>query len=148
MDYASTYLDSLAFVPFPGADEVECAGKFGNNCAGTLAPVNPKYKHRALFKWMTPWSLDVDFTWRYSAAVDNDNPNDELEDELFAVNYFDVAAIYSVNDNIQLRGTVLNIFGEDPPIFSGAGPNLGNGNTYPISYDTGTTFYLGIRLNY
>jgi outer membrane cobalamin receptor len=83
---------------------------------------------------MTPWNLDVDFTWRYFGKTTNDNENDTLENELFAVNYIDISAIYSVNDNIQLRGTVLNLFGEDPPIFSGAGPNLGNGNTYPVSY--------------
>ena len=148
VDYASTYLDSLSFVPFPGADEVECSGKFGNNCAGTLAPVNPEYRHRALFSWMTPWSVNVDLTWRYLHSTVNDNENDELEDKLDAVNYIDLAAIWQINDNIQLRGTVLNLFGEDPPIFSGAGPALGNGNTYPATYDTGTTFYLGIRLNY
>jgi outer membrane receptor protein involved in Fe transport len=148
VDYAATWLDELGFTPYPGADQVDCAGKFGNNCSGTLSPVNPDYRHRALFKWMTPWMLDVDFTWRYFGKATNDNENDELEDELFAVNYIDIAAIYSVNDNIQLRGSVLNLFGEDPPVFSGAGPPLGNGNTYPVSYDTGTTFYLGIRLNY
>jgi len=148
VDYASTYLDSLSFVPFPGADEVECAGKFGNNCAGTLAPVNPEYRHRALFSWMTPWSVNIDLTWRYMASVDNDNENDELENKLDSVNYIDLAAIWQANDNIQLRATVLNLFGEDPPIFSGAGPALGNGNTYPATYDTGTTYYLGLRLNY
>jgi len=148
VDYASTYLDSLSFVPFPGADEVECAGKFGNNCAGTLAPVNPEYRHRALFSWMTPWSVNIDLTWRYMASVDNDNENDELENKLDSVNYIDLAAIWQANDNIQLRATVLNLFGEDPPIFSGAGPALGNGNTYPATYDTGTTYYLALRLNY
>jgi len=148
LDYASTYLDSLSFVPFPGADEVECAGKFGNNCAGTLAPVNPEYRHRLLFSWMTPWSVDVDLTWRYMGSADNDNENDELENKLDSVNYIDLAAVWQVTDNVQLRGTVLNLFGEDPPIFSGAGPALGNGNTYPATYDTGTTYYLGIRLNY
>jgi len=148
VDYASTYLDSLSFVPFPSADEVECAGKFGNSCAGTLAPVNPEYRHRALFSWMTPWSVNVDLTWRYMGSTDNDDPDEVLESKLDSVNYIDLAAIWQATDNIQLRGTVLNLFGEDPPIFSGAGPALGNGNTYPATYDTGTTYYLGIRLNY
>jgi outer membrane receptor protein involved in Fe transport len=148
VDYASTYLDSLSFVPFPGADEVECSGKFGNNCAGTLSPVNPEYRHRVVFTWMSPWSVDVNMTWRYFGSADNDNPNDTLENKLDSVNYIDLAAVWQATDNIQLRGTVLNLFGEDPPIFSGAGPSLGNGNTYPTTYDTGTTMYLGLRLNY
>jgi outer membrane receptor protein involved in Fe transport len=148
VDYASTWLDSLSFVPFPGADEVECAGKFGNSCAGTLAPVNPEYRHRALFQWMAPWPVTVDLTWRYMSSVDNDDPDEVLEAKLDSVNYIDLAAVWQVTDYFQLRGTVLNLFGEDPPIFSGAGPALGNGNTYPATYDTGTTLYLGLRLNY
>jgi len=148
IDYASTWLDSLSFVPFPGADEVECAGYFGNNCGGTLAPVNPEYRHRAVFTWMSPWAVDVNFTWRYLTSVDNDNDSEELETKMDSVNYLDLAAVWQLNDNIQLRGTVLNLLNEQPPIFTGAGPALGNGNTYPVTYDTGTTMYLGIRLNY
>ena len=148
VDYASTWLDSLAFVPFPTADEVECAGKFGNNCGGTLSPVSPAYRHRALLSWMSPWSVNVDLTWRYFSSTDNDSPSETLETKLDSVNYFDLAAIWQANDNIQLRATVLNMFGEDPPIFSSAGAPLGNCNTYPTTYDTGTTWYLGIKLNY
>jgi outer membrane receptor for ferrienterochelin and colicin len=87
-------------------------------------------------------------TWRYFGATDNDNPNDELENKLDTVNYIDLAAVWSVTDNIQLRGTVINLFAEDPPIFSGAGPALGNGNTYPTVYDTGTAYFVAIKLNY
>ena len=148
VDYASTWLDSLAFVPFPGADEVECAGFFGNNCGGTLSPVNPDYRHRALLSWMSPWSVNVDLTWRYFGSTDNDSPSEELETSLSSVNYFDVAAMWNINDNFQLRGTVLNLFGQRPPIFSASGVPLGNGNTYPVTYDTGTTMYLAIKVNY
>ena len=148
IDYASTWLDELSFVPYSGADTVECAGFFGNSCGGTLAPVNPEYRHRAVFTWMSPWAVDVNLTWRYQSSVDNDNPNDELEAKLDSVNYIDIAAVWQTTENIQLRATVLNLFNEQPPVFSGAGPALGNGNTYPATYDTGTTMYLGLRLNY
>jgi outer membrane receptor for ferrienterochelin and colicin len=87
-------------------------------------------------------------TWRYFGSTDNDNPFDELETKLDTVNYIDLAAVWSVTDNIQLRGTVINLFAEDPPIFSGAGPALGNGNTYPTVYDTGTAYFVAIKLNY
>ena len=94
---------------------------------------------------MTPWSVDVVLTWRYFGSVDNDNVTDELEPKMDEVNYIDLAATWNVTDNIQLRGTVLNLFAEDPPIFSGAGPALGNGNTYPTVYDTGTVFFGGVK---
>jgi outer membrane receptor protein involved in Fe transport len=148
VDYASTWLDELSFVPFPGADPVQCAGKFGNSCGGTLAPVNPEYRHRAVITWMSPWALDVNLTWRHFGSADNDNPNDDLEAKLDSVNYLDLAGVYNLTENIELRASALNLLGEDPPIFSSSGPPLGNGNTYPATYDTGTTFYLGVRLNY
>ena len=144
IDYAATYLDKLDTVPFPGADPIECAGFFGNQC-GTP---NPEYRHRTVVSWFTPWAVDVSMTWRYFGSTDNDNPNDELENKMDTVNYIDLAAVWSVTDNIQLRGTVINLFAEDPPIFSGAGPALGNGNTYPTVYDTGTAYFVAIKLNY
>jgi len=144
VDYAATYLDKLDTVPYPGADPIECAGFFGNQC-GTP---NPDYRHRALLTWMTPWTVDVVLTWRYFGSADNDNVNEELETKLDTVNYIDLAATYNVTDNIQLRGTVLNLFAEDPPVFSGAGPALGNGNTYPTVYDTGTAWFVAVKFNY
>ena len=144
VDYAATYLDQLDTVPYPGADPIVCAGFFGNQCGSP----NPEYRHRAVLTWMTPWSIDVNMTWRYFGATDNDNANEELETKLDTVNYLDLAAMWQVNDNIQLRATVLNLLQEDPPIFSGAGPALGNGNTYPTVYDTSTAMYVGVKFNY
>ena len=147
IDYAATYLTELDVIPFPGADAIECAGFFGNVCGGVVNPVNPDYRHRMLFSWFTPWSVDVSLTWRYFGSTDNDTP-DELEGKFDTVNYIDLAAVWSVTDNIQLRGTVLNLFQEDPPVFSGAGPSLGNGNTYPTTYDTGTAYFVAVKFNY
>ena len=148
VDYAATYLDTLDVVPFPGGDPIECAGFFGNNCGGVVGPVNPDYRHRMLFHWFTPWSVDVSLTWRYFGSTKNDNPGDDLENKLDTVNYIDLAAVWQATDNIQLRGTVNNLFGEDPPIFSSSGPPLGNGNTYPTMYDTGTAWFFAVKFNY
>ena len=51
-------------------------------------------------------------------------------------------------DDILIRGSILNVFQEDPPIFSGAGPALGNGNTYPTVYDTGRAYIASVKLNF
>jgi outer membrane receptor protein involved in Fe transport len=50
-----------------------------------------------------------------------------------------------VNDNLELTMGVLNLLGEQPPIYSGAGPALGNGNTYPTVFDTGTNWFASFR---
>jgi outer membrane receptor protein involved in Fe transport len=149
VDYASTYLDQLDIVPFPGGAPIECAGAFGNNCGND--PANgpaPEYRHRVVGTWMTPWSVDLGMTWRYFDETKNDDP-DDIEAKLDAVNYIDLTASwYIMDDSIALRASLLNVLGEDPPIWSSAGPALGNGNTFPTVYDTGTMLTFGFKWNF
>jgi outer membrane receptor protein involved in Fe transport len=144
VDYAATFLDQNDTVPFPGADPIECAGFFGNQC-GTPSP---EYRHRALLTWVSPWSVDVTATWRHFGSTKNDNVNDTLEPKLDTVNYIDLSAVWYATEHVQLRLSVLNLFQEDPPIYSSAGPALGNGNTYPTVYDTGTAMFAAVKLNF
>ena len=146
LDYAATYLDSLDNTPFPGGDPIECAGLFGNEC-GTP---NPEYRHRFVGTWQTPWSIDITGTWRFFGGVDNDDPDEVLESELDTVNYLDLAGTwYLMDDSLSVRLSILNVLGEDPPIFSAAGPaSFGNGNTYPTVYDISTTYVAALRFNF
>jgi len=151
IDYASTYLDQLDTTPFPGGDVVECAGFFGNNCQEGPGGggVSPDYRHRVVGTWMSPWSIDFGMTWRYFAEVKNDNTSDTVETKLDAVNYIDLtAAWYIMDESITLRASLLNVLGEDPPIYSSAGPAIGNGNTYPTVFDTGTVMTFGFKWNF
>ena len=146
LDYAATYLDALDNTPFPGGDVVECAGLFGNECGSP----NPEYRHRFVGTWQTPWSIDITGTWRFFGGVDNDNEAETLETKLDTVNYLDLAGTwYLMDDSLSVRLSILNVLGEDPPIFSGAGPaSFGNGNTYPTVYDTSTTYVAALRFNF
>ncbi len=145
LDYAATLLARLDTVPFPGGAPIECAGLFGNECG----PPNPEYRHRIIANWATPWNVDVNATWRFFGSTANDNPSDTLESEFDTVSYFDVNATWFVMDGrVEIRGSILNLLGEDPPIFSGAGPALGNGNTYPTVYDTSTVYAAAVKLNF
>ena len=145
LDYAATLLDQLDFVPYPGADPIESAGFFGNQAG---AP-SPEYRHRLVYTWQSPWSLDVSATWRHFGSVDHDDPTEVLEASLDSVDYIDLAATWWVmDDTISISGSILNLFGEQPPVFSGAGPALGNGNTYPTVYDTSTAYFISGKLNF
>jgi outer membrane receptor protein involved in Fe transport len=144
-DYAATILDQLDEVPFAGADSIKCAGKFANPCS----PPSPEYRHRLLYTWQTPWSIDVTTTWRHFGGVDNINPNETLELKLDSVNYVDLSANwYLMDDSITIRFSVLNIFEEDLPVFTGAGTAPGNGNAYPSMYDTSTTWMAALKYNF
>jgi outer membrane receptor protein involved in Fe transport len=145
IDWAATLLDQLDSVPYPGADVVECEGLFGNEC-GTP---NPEYRHRIMATWQTPWSIDASLTWRHFGSTDNDNPAETLEATLDSVDYIDLSGNwYLMDDSITVRLSILNVTGEDPPIFSGAGPALGNGNTYPTVYDTSTAYFASMKFNF
>ncbi|MFD3316312.1 TonB-dependent receptor plug domain-containing protein [Alteromonas macleodii] len=140
-DYASTILDENSTVPFPGGDPVECAGFFGNACD---AP-SPEYRHRFMATWNTQLDIDITATWRYFGSTQNDDEGDTLETGFRAVSYLDLSGTYYVSDNIELTMGVLNLLGEQPPVYSGAGPALGNGNTYPTVYDTSTNWFASFR---
>ena len=147
-DYAGTYLTEFDFIAFPGAAVLECDGFFGNNCGGVLNNVNPKYRHRMMTTWATPWDIDLNLTWRYNSNVTNDNPNETLEVELGTQQYLDLGFGMQVMENVGLRGGVLNVLNNQPPVFTGAGTGTGNGNTYPVNYDTGRFFFLGATISF
>jgi outer membrane receptor protein involved in Fe transport len=144
-DYAATFLDQLDTIPFPGAVPIACAGKFSTACK----PPSPEYRHRILYTWQTPWSIDVTTTWRHFGSVDNLNPAETLEASLDSIDYIDVAASwYLMDDTITIRLSILNLFEEDTPVATFAGTGVGNGNTYPTMYDTGTTFFAALKYNF
>jgi outer membrane receptor protein involved in Fe transport len=143
-NYASTFVDSLDIESFPGADLIECSGNFGPACR---LPT-PEYSHRLLATWITPWDLSVSATWRFDQSTDNLNEADTLENELHAVNYFDLSANWQATENFAVRGGVLNLLGEQPPVNSSAGPPFGNGNTFPGVFDTSTTFFVSVTATF
>ena len=68
----------------------------------------------------------------------NDHTND-VDRELAARNYFDIAASWNINKTFTVRAGINNIFDKDPPIVTNslADPSIfGNGNTFPQLYDT------------
>jgi len=148
LDYAATYLIDYDFFAFVGADPDECAGLFGNQC---IQPVNPTYRHRLLTTWETPFNVDATLTWRYVGGTNNFDPSvgpDDVDGRLDTRNYIDLSANWTFNDNVRIRGGVLNLFNAQAPVFTAAGPPLGNGNTFPTVFDTGRFFFLGATFSY
>jgi len=140
VDYAATFLESFDFVSFPGDDVTECRGQYAGQCGSP----NPKYRHRMLVTWDTPWDLSTTMTYRHSGTVDNPDGVD-IDKQLTSVSYIDLSGRYSVNDNWTVRGGILNLADRTPPVSVSSGPPLGNGNTYPTVFDTGRTIFLGLN---
>jgi outer membrane receptor protein involved in Fe transport len=146
-DYAATYLDKFDFASFPGDTPIECAGFLNNGC---VAPVNPKYRHRAQITWETLAGIDATVAWRHFSGTDNPvvAANPEIDDNFPSVNYIDLSFFYDLSENISLRGGVLNVLDEQPPVSTSSGPPLGNGNTFPTIYDTARSIFAGIKFRF
>jgi outer membrane receptor protein involved in Fe transport len=143
LDYASTWLDTLSTTPFPGADPIECAGQH----AGSCRIPSPEYRHRMLNTWSTPWNFNVDMIWRFFSSTDNNvgpNVNPPVDREIDTQQYLDLAVRYFFSEELEFRAGVNNVFGEQPPVITSAGPPSGNGNTYPNLFDTGRFFFFGM----
>ena len=159
-----TYLDSYKIEPVPPGVSYECGGFYGNTC-GIPAP-----DWRSTFRttWSTPWSVDLALTWRYFGSVDVDlSSNDSdlcptLPDgtcnpagynpkyrTLSAMNYIDLAAIYTFAEKYTMNVGINNLFDEDPPLTPYQGAPYGNGNTYPQVYDAmGRYVFMGLSIKF
>ena len=147
-NYASTYLIAFDNTSFEGADVNECAGLYGGAC-NTAIP-NPRYRHRLLTTWQTPWNVDVTTTWRYQGGVTAEGSAADGTDfgaSLDAANYVDLSAQWYANERASLRFGIQNLLGRDPEITATCGPPFCNGNTIPGVYDAaGRYIFVGINL--
>ena len=147
-----SYLESFDTNFGPGFDTFDCTGLFGVICGNPA----PEWKHRLRGTWGTGWDVDLSVAWRYVGPVDldinkgldpslslfcNGSCNDFADAKIDSFDYFDVAFSWSVSDNITLQGGVNNVTDEDPPkldsnTLSVSSPPFGNGNTFPVVYDS------------
>ncbi len=141
-----TYLLELITQPAPGVDLhprpditrdwYDCVGFYSTVC---LTP-SPQWRHRFRTSWQTPWDVDVSLTWRHYSGVtgltgpNNPMPTRQLDRELAAEDYFDLAANWAITEKAALTLGVNNVLDDNPSI-SGAVGTTGNGNTYPQTYD-------------
>lgn len=144
-----TYVNKFEIVPdsaLPGT-AYNCEGYYGFTCGGPTF----KWRHTLRLDWATPWSVNFGAAWRYYSpvTVDSLNPNVNLfagpnavasgaipqnGDHIASFSYLDLTASWRVNENLNLRLGVNNVFDRDPPVIGGSSGGS-NGNTYPEFYD-------------
>ena len=145
LSMTGTYLEELITQPVPGLDidptprdrdYFDCTGFYSTVCG---IP-NPQWRHRFRTSWQTPWDLDLSLTWRYYHDVtgltgaNNEMPEGQLDKELSAENYFDLAANWAITEKTAVTLGINNVLDDNPSI-SGAVGTTGNGNTFPQTYD-------------
>ncbi|WP_196139327.1 TonB-dependent siderophore receptor [Aliikangiella sp. G2MR2-5] len=135
-----TYLMKFDNQPTPVSEVIECVGYWDRTSC--LNP-RPEWRWNLATTWNTPWDMTITGTVRYFGDVDelNNGPTD-----LDAQTYFDIGATWDVASNTQLRFGIKNLLDDEPPIVPNAPSGVGNGNTFPGSYDTlGRYVFAGIK---
>jgi iron complex outermembrane receptor protein len=177
LNFGGNYTHSQKFQATPTGVNRECVGFYSANCGFPAGGLQPKYS----WNQRTTLSLgraDLSLLWRHldkmryepglpplfsgtiastpSTSVffnDPGNFNGKTVDfnKIPAVNYFDFATRFNVNEHFDLTLTVTNIFDKKPPIVGNtAGTTSQNsGNTFPSTYDPlGRRFAAGARIKF
>jgi outer membrane receptor protein involved in Fe transport len=140
VEFIGSYLDK--FVVDNGGLSLpkHCAGKVGFICMNPI----PRWRHKARLTWESRGGITVSFNWRYTGKMSTvsipDAPPPGPLSKVPAQNFFDMAALFRVQDKFLLRLGINNIFDREPPLVpfgEGASSPIGgyNGNTYPQWYD-------------
>ena len=147
-NFTGTMLNKWELEAIKGLGKFDCAGFYGPSCGGQVQAPLPKWRHKARATWATPWNVDLALTWRHidavSAETTSGNPllagaTDNTDRKMGRRDYFDLAALWSIDKTFTVRAGINNLTDKDPPIVSSviAGPAIfGNGNTFPQLYDT------------
>lgn len=145
-------MNSVSDVTQPNVKS-DCAGAYGNTYC--FYEPTPRIKGTTRITWNDgPVSLSLN--WRYIDGVSLDKYLIPLQRGTAGVsaanftrpflpimNYFDLAASWDVNDNINIYGGINNLFSKDPPIVASSASYA---NTFPATYDSfGRVMFIGIK---
>ena len=154
MEFVGSYLDRYRVDNGGVANLQECAGKYGFLCGNPT----PTWRHKARLTWdmRGPWT--VSFQWRHIGSMSLEPipdfpPPGPFSAELPAQSFFDLTALFQVEDNYTFRFGVNNLFDREPPLIpfgEGGGTEIFyNGNTYPQWYDPlGRFFFAGVTARF
>lgn len=165
MSFQGNWTHDSKFQATPTAVNRECTGYYSVNC-GSIQPE---------FYWnvrttLSRGAVDLSLLWRHIDGTKQE-PLDAVAGngpaysgpvavlggqtynfgKISARDYFDLAARFGVNENLDFTVTVTNLLDKDPPI---TGSTIGStsynsGNTYPSTYDAlGRRYSVGARIKF
>ena len=157
LSFLGTWTREASTLPFVGADEVDCAGLFGQTCGEPT----PQYKWTSRASFIDG-PLTTSVRWRHLSSVDDDDDGTDYSafngvEKIDSYDLIDLTFSGAVTERATLTFGVTNLFDTLPgtPEFDAAGivtnrPNsllLGDNqeqaNTYPSTYDVlGRRFFV------
>ncbi len=157
----------------PPSGSRECIGFYGPNCGspGSAGPSSAPGSIQAEWTWnaratLSFQDIDLSVLWRHISSMEDEPgitsfsgtlPGGVLAGtqvnfgEIPAYDYFDLAARFGINDNLDITLTVQNLFDKDPPLVGSTvgTTSFNSGNTYPSTYDAlGRRYAVSARLRF
>ncbi len=140
--YMGTITDENSFEAFPGAQSVDCAGRFGNQCRGIIGTLDADYRHRATLQWSNNSNLTAQLVWQHIGSTSDTADSGFVRLNVGSQDYFDGSVSYVFNDTYRATFGINNILNDDPPLF---GFNSEQSNTYPSVFDPyGRMYFLNV----
>jgi outer membrane receptor protein involved in Fe transport len=139
-----SYIDTWDQQELASSPEEDCAGSFGGICGSPT----PDLRNNLRATWTTPWNVTTSLQWRYISEVDDVNNIRDLDQ----VDYFDLSAIWDINEWASVRAGVNNLTDEEPPLVGAdnSDPSIfGAANTFPGMYDAlGRYWFVGASIGF
>ena len=134
-------------VPFQGAPELECAGRYGSSCSADALRISPGFRSLVRANWrsgnlrITP---ELRYVGRLKQAVGAfPNENGTVSSWIYA----DLTGGYDITDSISIYGGVTNVFDKQPPVLGFR--SGGDSNTNVQLYDVlGRSYFLGVNVGF
>jgi iron complex outermembrane recepter protein len=169
--FNGSWLQHSTFTPYPGGPSYDCAGLFGSTCStGLSGSVNPRWRHNLRIGWETPWNVLFSLQWRFigPTSFDNNSTNpllagveengadngppyyDPYNARIPGYSYLDLAAVWHVQKNIELRAGCNNLLDKDPPVLPEAdiAGNGGGANSFPTYDLLGRDIYMAFTAKF
>jgi iron complex outermembrane receptor protein len=144
LNFVGSYLDSFNIQARPGTPNQDFSGTIGNTTTGV--GTFPRWKSTATVAYANG-PARVGVRWFHVASMDDQSavssPN-AARPGVGGYDRFDLFGRFTINDTIQLRAGVDNVFNKDPMVVGGV-----LGSTEPGTYDPlGRRFFLGARIGF
>lgn len=147
--FLGTWVDKWTYVPVVELpDTVDCVGQFGATCDDPI----PEFRFTTRLTWATgPLQLSLRYRWVDKMMDDQiknaGTPAAELaKASLGDQHYFDLAAVFDVNEDVQLSFGVNNLFDNKPPL---TGDSQEQANTFPGLFDVlGRDYFISATVRF
>lgn len=162
LNYVSTVLFELGTQSQPTSARFDCVNLFDDECGGP----NYGYRHNFTVTYDAPYDIRVSALWRYFSNIERVGTLDAVTgdfqtfaeefgddanirgDSLGNESFIDLAAFYDVNEHVELRFGVNNVFDNTPGIvdFNTSGAD---GNVFSnVLTSTGRFIFVGVKANF